>query len=153
MLDICPGHCAESLSGQVLGTHSSIVRKLFLAEYSFELFVIIFLAISDPDKYWPGHRNIWVRLQVREFGVAFEHMCWISLGLSYFLAQIPLECKECKDLWYLGPQSWKCRSSKSVHSFQLSLGQVLCCPALGQKQGMPAKSDSSCCSWEHQTHR
>ena len=58
--------------GWSLDGHPSTVRKLFLAESCFELLVIIFLAISDPDKYWPGHRNVWVKRQIREFGVAFE---------------------------------------------------------------------------------
>lgn len=61
--------------GWSLDGHPSTVRKLFLAESCFELFVIIFLAIADPDKYWPGHRNVWVRRQIREFGVAFEREC------------------------------------------------------------------------------
>lgn len=128
-----------------LGAHPSTFRKLFLAESCFELFVIIFLATSDPDKYWPGHKNVWVRRWIREFGVAFEQACvdWISLRLSHFLA--PLECK---DLWCVGPQSWESESSQSVHNFQLSLDQVLCCPVLGQTQGTMEKSDSFCCSWE-----
>lgn len=116
---------------KALGPHPNTFRKLFPAESCFELSIIIFLAIPDPDKYWPRHKNVWIRTQVREFGVAFEQVCvdLISLGLSYFLAWIPLKHK---DLWCVGPQSWESKSSKSVSSFRLSLDQVLCCPALGQ---------------------
>lgn len=90
--------------GKFLGAHPSTFRKLFPAEICFELFVIIFLAISDPDKCWPGCGNVWVTCQVRELGATFERVCddLISLGLSCFLTQIPLEYK---DLWYVGPQS------------------------------------------------
>lgn len=105
---------------KALGPHPNTFRKLFPAESCFELSIIIFLAIPDPDKYWPRHKNVWIRTQVREFGVAFEQVCvdLISLGLSYFLAWIPLKHK---DLWCVGPQSWESKSSKSVSSFRLSL--------------------------------
>lgn len=132
-----------------LDAHSNTFRKLFPAEICFELFVIIFLAISDPDKCWPGCRNVWVGCQVREFGATFEQACvdLISLGLSCFLAQIPLECK---DLWYVGPQSWESKSSKSVSSSQLSLDRVLCCPVPCLTQGNTRKI-RLVYSWEDET--
>lgn len=119
VLGTSPGHCVKSpLSGQGVGAHLNTFRKLSPAETCFELSLIIFLAISDPDKCWPEYKNVWVRSQVREFGVAFEQVCvdLISLRLSDFLAQTPLECK---NQWSVGPQSWESKSSKSVRSFQL----------------------------------
>ena len=111
-LDICPGHCAESLSGQVLGTYSSIVRKLFLAEHSFELFVIIFLAISDPDKYWPGHRNVWVRLQVSSclLPAVTQLGQLLSCPLSTSLTQHGKETR----LWVLSEFCWQRAGSQQA---------------------------------------
>lgn len=137
--------------GKFFGAHPSTFRKLFPAEICFELFVIIFLAVSDSDKCWPGCRNVWVRCQVREWGATFEQVCFdlISLELSCFLVQIPLEGQ---DLWYVGPHSWESEPSEPISCFQLSLDQVLCCLGLCQTQGNTGKTRLFY-SWEEKTHR
>lgn len=65
-LDVSPRDCP--LSGQVLGCPLQHFQKIFPSRKPFELSVIIFLAISDPDVCWLGHKNVWVRHPSDNFG-------------------------------------------------------------------------------------